>query len=342
MRKWTKKIGCFAMAAAMFLSVDLGGLSIQNVQAAGTYTVSGNSREAIQKCLDEAKNAGGGTVVLPKDTYYLDNEPLHIYSDTTLKLQDGAYVRRATGCSAIMIMNGDWNSSKGLYTNSKNIVIEGGTWDGSNGSSSAGTNDNMEFGHAEGITIRNTTIKNCYGEHLVEFTGVKDATVENVTFDGFIGDKNAKVNRYKEALQFDFTSKDTSEAFPPYDNTPCINAKVTGCTFKNYPGGVGSHSATSGIYHTNMSFASNTFENIDNVCIDLQNYKLATVNDNLWQGSKTPQTFITFGNSTGSTSGNIINGAGDYAIFVEKGSIVTLSGDTIKNAKESGIFAKAK
>ena len=342
MRKWTKKIGCFAMAAAMFLSVDLGGLSIQNVQAAGTYTVSGNSREAIQKCLDEAKNAGGGTVVLPKDTYYLDNEPLHIYSDTTLKLQDGAYVRRATGCSAIMIMNGDWNSSKGLYTNSKNIVIEGGTWDGSNGSSSAGTNDNMEFGHAEGITIRNTTIKNCYGEHLVEFTGVKDATVENVTFDGFIGDKNAKVNRYKEALQFDFTSKDTSEAFPPYDNTPCINAKVTGCTFKNYPGGVGSHSAASGIYHTNMSFISNAFENIDNVCIDLQNYKLATVNDNLWQGSKTPQTFITFGNSTGSTSGNIINGAGDYAIFVEKGSIVTLSGDTIKNAKESGIFAKAK
>lgn len=342
MRKWTKKIGCFAMAAAMFLSVDLGGLSIQNVQAAGTYTVSGHSREAIQKCLDEAKNAGGGTVVLPKNTYYLDNEPLHIYSDTTLKLQDGAYVRRATGCSAIMIMNGDWNSSKGLYTNSKNIVIEGGTWDGSNGSSSADTNDNMEFGHAEGITIKNTTIKNCYGEHLVEFTGVKDATVENVTFDGFIGDKNAKVNRYKEALQFDYTSKITSEAFPPYDNTPCINAKVTGCTFKNYPGGVGSHSATSGIYHTNMSFASNTFENIDNVCIDLQNYKLATVNDNLWQGSKTPQTFITFGNSTGSTSGNLINGAGDYAIFVEKGSVVTLSGDKIKNAKESGIFAKAQ
>lgn len=194
----------------------------------------------------------------------------------------------------------------------------------------------------DGITIRNTTIKNCYGEHLVEFTGVKNATVENVTFDGFIGDKNAKENRYKEALQFDFTSKDTSEAFPPYDNTPCINAKVTGCTFKNYPGGVGSHSAASGIYHTNMSFISNAFENIDNVCIDLQNYKLATVNDNLWQGSKTPQTFITFGNSTGSTSGNIINGAGDYAIFVEKGSIVTLSGDTIKNAKESGIFAKAK
>ena len=39
---------------------------------------------------------------------------------------------------------------------------------------------------------------------------------------------------------------------------------------KTIPGGVGSHSATSGIYHTNMSFASNTFENIDNVCIDLQ------------------------------------------------------------------------
>ena len=91
-----------------------------------------------------------------------------------------------------------------------------------------------------------------------------------------------------------------------------------------------------------MSFTSNTFENIDNVCIDLQNYKLATVNNNFWHGSKTPQTFITFGNSTGSTSGNIINGAGDYAIFVEKGSVVTLSGDTIKNAKESGIFAEAQ
>ena len=79
----------------MFLSVDLGGLSIQNVEAAGTYTVSGSSREAIQKCLDEAKNAGGGTVVLPKNTYYLDNEPLHIYSDTTLTLKDRSLCQKS-------------------------------------------------------------------------------------------------------------------------------------------------------------------------------------------------------------------------------------------------------
>ena len=88
-----------------------------------------------------------------------------------------------------------------------------GAWDGSNGSSSAGTNDNMEFGHAEGITIKNTTIKNCYGEHLVEFTGVKDATVENVTFDGFIGSKSGD-NAYKEALQFDYTSKNHIRSIP--------------------------------------------------------------------------------------------------------------------------------
>ena len=69
MRKWTKKIGCFAMAAAMFLSVDLGGLInnagffhliVEVVTLTGTLSNTGKygvstvlSRDVVNQLLDQ-------------------------------------------------------------------------------------------------------------------------------------------------------------------------------------------------------------------------------------------------------------------------------------------------
>lgn len=56
-------------------------------------------------------------------------------------------------------MNGDWSDSEGGYSRNNNIIIEGGTWDGSNGSNSAEGNNNLYFGHATGIVVRDTVLK---------------------------------------------------------------------------------------------------------------------------------------------------------------------------------------
>ena len=334
MRKMGKKIGCMVMSAALLFTLDVGTTSLTPVQAAETYNVSTGDISDIQAALDRAKSTNSEVVVNVKGTYTLGSEPLHIYSDTHLILDSAATIKRGSG-SNIMIKNGWWNENAGGYNLSKNITIEGGTWDGS-GSSAQGDN-NLYFGHASNITIKNTTLKNGYGEHIIELTGVKDSKVENVTFDGFIGSRNGD-NAYKEALQLDYTSEKTSSAFAPYDNTACANITVKGCTFNNYPSGVGSHSYTDGVKHVGINISNNIFKDISNVAIDAQNYTGAIVNGNTVSG--TNDRFIAIGNSTVAASDNKINGAGSYGYFVERDSVASISGGYVNNANDSAVFAQ--
>lgn len=339
MKKLTRKIGCAVMSAAMVFSLNFSGLSIQKVEASGEYVVnksSGDAYTAIQSCLDKAKDSNGGTVKVPAGTYEI-SDVLRIYSNTTLQLDKNATIKRAAGNEKIMIVNGAYDDRlKGGYSKNTGITITGGTWDGSNGSSAASENgsNNLYFGHASNITIKDTTIKNCYGEHLLELTAVKDSTVDNVTFDNFIGKYNEE-NAYKEALQLDYTDETTSEAFPPFDKTACQNITITKCTFKNYPAGVGSHSM--GVNkHINIGVSGCTFENITNVCVDAQNYLDIKVS-NSKQTGKNPVAFIKAKKTMGSSSGNVVNGASKYAMWIEEGSDISCSGDEISGIKDTAI-----
>ena len=339
MKKLTRKIGCAVMSAAMVFSLNFSGLSIQKVEASGEYVVnksSGDAYTAIQSCLDKAKDSNGGTVKVPAGTYEI-SDVLRIYSNTTLQLDKNATIKRAAGNEKIMIVNGAYDDRlKGGYSKNTGITITGGTWDGSNGSSAASENgsNNLYFGHASNITIKDTTIKNCYGEHLLELTAVKDSTVDNVTFDNFIGKYNEE-NAYKEALQLDYTDEITSEAFPPFDKTACQNITITSCSFKNYPAGVGSHSI--GINkHTNVEISSCSFENITNVCVDAQNYFNIKVNNNKQMG-KNPVSFMKIDKTSGSCSGNIVSGAEKYGLWIGEDSDVLCSNDSISNVKDIGI-----
>ena len=330
------------MAAMITIgSIYVSGVDVQTVHAAEsvqTFVVAGKSGDDIQNCLYEARYYGGGIVKVPAGTYELGTEPLHIYSNTTLSLDDKAVIKRASGKSSIMLMNGDWSDSEGGYSRNNNIIIEGGTWDGSNGSNSAEGNNNLYFGHATGIVVRDTVLKNCYGEHLLELTGVKGATVSNVVFDGYIGE-NSDENTYKEALQIDYISEATSGAFAPYDDTACDSVTISNCTFKNYSCGIGSHSFKGGVYHKNIEIENNTFQNISNIAIDAQNYSSAKINNNSCDKSVT---FAVVGNSDVTANNNNCGITSKYGFYIEKAATVDIFGGNIKGAKKSGIYVENK
>lgn len=85
------------MAAMITIgSIYVSGVDVQTVHAAEsvqTFVVAGKSGDDIQNCLYEARYYGGGIVKVPAGTYELGTEPLHIYSNTTLSLDDKAVIK---------------------------------------------------------------------------------------------------------------------------------------------------------------------------------------------------------------------------------------------------------
>ncbi len=222
-------------------------------------------KAAIQDALDVEATAEVPLIVyVPAGTYYIGNN-LYIHSNTTLRLAEGAVIVRNSqlkagdgreGVNHNMIRvasSGTTTNTIGGYDNGKNIVIEGGTWDGGNVAKATGTSNVINIGHAENVVIRNTTIKNCYGSHLIEFAGVKHAEVYGCSFSDFRRETNGVES---EAIQLDVCNSDWNQAYLP-DGTACEDINIHDNTFKNYPVAVGNHHLMEGHHNKNIVVTGN-------------------------------------------------------------------------------------
>ena len=300
---------------------------------------------AIQKALDLARETEATiTVYIPDGTYYLDRF-LIIYSDTKLVLADHAIIRRSPDYSAIMLINGAddtdvvGTSTTGGYGQCNNISVEGGTWDGTITGAVTSYDNLLYFGHADGVTVKNTNIKNVYGVHLLELTGVKNATVSKVAFSGFHASDNAEEDAFKEAIQLDSTTEIGSELYVPYDATPCKDVTVDNCTFDGTPCGIGSHSYVDNVYHSGVTITNNKFKNISNRLVTLTNYSNFRVANNLITSDTTVNNVVSIDvvNSAGSIESNNIGKATENGIYIMGGSDVSVIGNTIKNTVLSAV-----
>lgn len=106
------------MRNALLLAVVAMGLSARaqsekvfDVRASGA---KGDGRTddtvAIQTALDACGKAGGGTVKLPKGSYY--SKPLTIRTKTTLLIEEGATLLASTNHSDFLKVPGDWLQAK--------------------------------------------------------------------------------------------------------------------------------------------------------------------------------------------------------------------------------------
>ena len=277
-------IRCFAYDYSKITGTNASGADISGYSGAAEINVldfgadkSGkkDSAKAIQKALNYAIDNGSSSiqikVVVPKGTYKI-NSLLKIYSNTWLYLEDGAKIVRNfdKGC---MIKNAQANG-KGGFDSERNIVIEGGTWDG-NPSSTSNPFSNMRFGHMTNLWIKNVEITNNYNGHHLEIGAAQGVTIENCDFHGYTGASQ------KEAIQLDTISDaDVFAGYAPYDDTPCDNVIIKNNNFHDMMRGLGSHSASLGVYYTNTIITGNTFKNLKSTAIVLVNHKNCIIENN--------------------------------------------------------------
>jgi hypothetical protein len=242
---------------------------------------------AIQAALDAANAAGGGQVYIPAGDFLCSTLPLRIYDNTRLTLNRGATMLKGT--AATFLINGTAGQALGVYTGHSHIVVEGGTWN-NRATTVTGYSLCLAFGHATDITVQNTTILNVSGYHAIEFNAISKGRAYNCQF---LGMKHTGDRAFTEAVQIDLM-KSSAEfgGFGPYDDTPCTDIEVSGCTFgasgtattQAWPRAVGSHTAVLTNWHTNIRVVNNTIADLTSYAVKAYNWNQAVINSNSISG----------------------------------------------------------
>ena len=265
--------GAYATGAS--ISGYKSALAVNVADLGADPTGKKDSRKAIQKALDYAGEHADDDVqvkvIIPSGTYSISG-CLYIHSNTWLYME-GATLRRdyKKGCMIMNYMDND----DGGFDASRNIVIEGGCLDG-NTNDDVYTFSHIRMGHLHDLWIRNVDFKDNYNCHHLELGGIRNVTIEGCKFHEFRGAK------HKEAIQFDMLNNENLfEGFEPFDDTSCDNVIIRNNNFYDTMRGIGSHSATVGQYYTNFSITDNTFNNIYDVAIIMENYRCCTIENNI-------------------------------------------------------------
>ncbi|QTU64211.1 right-handed parallel beta-helix repeat-containing protein [Streptomyces scabiei] len=222
---------------------------------AGIHLPTTVTGAGVQAALNAAAAANGGWVIVPPGTYDASSLPLRIYRNTRLTLCDGAVIRRAG--TGTMLLNGDASQSLGGYTGHGSIVIEGGVWD-ARATTYPTSAMALSIGHAEGVIIRDTVIRDVCGYHGIELNAVKNARLTNVRGLGYLDPGGRD---FSEFIQPDLAKGSAYfGGFGPYDDTPCVDIVIENCHVgpsgtpgtTSWPRGVGSHSASPDKPHTGI------------------------------------------------------------------------------------------
>lgn len=270
-KKVTKSILKGIIGIALF--AGLSGMKTLPVQAADyvynivDFGADGTDNEkddaAIQKALDYASEYYTIEVYVPAGTYYI-SKTLCIQSNTTLRLdKDATIIRNKKGVNKYMLISADeehMSDFYGKYDLAHDVVVTGGTWNGGDTSKATSTSNLLYFGHSERISIQNTTIRNCYGNHAIEFAGVRDSEIKNCNITGFRYESDYFTS---EAIQLDICYKDAEygEWAPGFktDKTPCKNITIKNNIITDYPRGVGVHHYLKNKYCSDIMISKNKF-----------------------------------------------------------------------------------
>ena len=259
---------------------DTDGMKIVTYNVVNDFgadnTGNAMAEKQIQQALDAAQeNSGHGIftkVVIPKGTYLISSA-LVVYSDTWIYCEEGVEIKRCISYGPMLRCD---NNGVGGYDGVKNVIVEGGLWNG-NTDQWPNTADfsNIRFAHCRNILLKDMHVKNNENGHHMEIGGAADVTIEGCTFTGYTG------YRKKEAIQLDCMNNSRVFAgYAPFDDTSCENVVIKNNLFSGICRGLGSHSATLGIYYTDILIEGNVFENLDDVAMIMYNYKNCTITNN--------------------------------------------------------------
>ena len=248
---------------------DIAPQLVQQITLSPSYLLKGasNPQAAFDRITAAIKREGSTSgnviyrVVLPRGTYKTKGT-MHVYSNTWIDLTRGTTFKRAhkSGC---MLRNGTTSMKAGGYGLSRNIIIQGGTFDANVRAGYKSASSTIRLGHCRNVLVKGVTF-NQGKTHMVELSGVRDATVAGCAFKD-----NGSMRQWGEAVQIECVStKKAASGFAPYDYTQCQNIVVERNRFTGVNRGVGNHSAVLGRYDNRVLVRGNVFTGLVNEAVD--------------------------------------------------------------------------
>ena len=244
-----------------------------------------NDACAIQKALDHVNQVGGGEVYIPPGQFAAQ-QPIRIYSNTTLRMADGAIVRREFSNFVPDNKSCAKHRGRGLVQigASRNVRIIGGTFDGS------GHRYPDNFNILGGVGIKNlritgTRFLNVRGFHAIDLARASDVLIEGARFLGFLPDDLGK-SPQSEFIQLD----------PDLANGGSGNERVTirDCYFGANPTtslgsahvAIGNHASVPGQVSRDIVIVGNTFEGARRAAINPINFRNVVISGNHFRGGR--------------------------------------------------------
>jgi len=304
---------------------------------------------AFQSAFDAVRDAGGGTVFIPKGTYCIF-DTLRIHANTTIWLDDHAVIKRCF--PRVLFVNGELGNAEYAsgYDGDGNIFVRGGTID-LNGSEyqpdppTAHGGTAFSFAHAENVRFENIRFVNVYNDHFIEINSSKNVRIINCTFaDGIV----AGTSLY-EAVQIDLAQDGAFPHFGAYDLTPCEDVLIFGCAFEDVHSGVGSHLTVlddgEQVLHKNIRVIGNVIQNTTNIGVRAENWNRAIISHNQIQQTGAHGIGV-YASQEVSVSGNEIDTTAQHGILatlvtVDEEDIgsteVMITSNVIKNVGQAGV-----
>lgn len=223
---------------------------------------------AIQRALDRCRAEGGGIVYFPIGNYPIKSV-LRVYRNTKVVFHPKARIVRNARIS-VFFTNGDGIAQPTKYNGEGNISFSGGIMDGNIANFDWRFNF-FSIGHADGVLFENMQLIDIQTYHAIEVNGCRRVRITNCLFEGYTLDTAygaTNPDRQSEAVQIDgMIDSSVFGQFGAYDKTFCEDVEVSGCTFRDWDRGVGSHSGFTGYGHKDIRIANNHFENIFDIAV---------------------------------------------------------------------------
>ncbi|WP_036746506.1 right-handed parallel beta-helix repeat-containing protein [Paenibacillus sp. UNC451MF] len=404
-RKLLSSIGAFG---AIGVAMTLGGKSIyssspdvsasvtQSVYGSGNGGVTDNDNfynvayygatgdgihddtTAFETVLQEIRVKGFGTCFVPAGSYII-TRPLQLYKNTTILMDDNAVLKKMgiPNSNLKLFSNGQLGNSNYAsgYNGEGNITVIGGTIDlcANVNLPSDPSRGFMAFaiGHADGIHIERVRFVNGHNGHIIEFNSSKNVKLIHCKFENQI----ITTSGMFEMVQIDFASKESFPSFGAYDDTPCQNVLIEGCTFANGHRGVGAHgskynSEGKQVFHENIRIVNNHFVDLADVAIRPESFfnsvisgntisnvgghgipiyscRNTIISNNVLRGTGFHGIVVTKAGDINDPSvyitvtNNVISDVMNTALRVINGQDILLTDNTVYNVKREGIYASA-
>ncbi|MGW4271157.1 right-handed parallel beta-helix repeat-containing protein [Streptomyces seoulensis] len=294
--------------------------------------------------------AFGATVLIPPGSY-LVGASLVIGAGMTVSAY-GARITRLKDSGALL-KNFDASTDAPGYSGAGNLTVLGGTWDMA-GDVYSRTSDAIGFGHCQDVLVQDCTILRVPSAHAVELNAVRRARIVNCVFDGL--DATYTTRSDKEAVQITGAISAASLPCPPYDDTPCADILITGCSLVDSTHGLfgalcGDHGGKAGVVHTGVRVLGNHVEAAAGHGVRAVDWSASVVHGNTVERAQISGIKVESlgGNpmSALSVEGNIVTGTGTDSstgggiVVIDAVTDLSLSGNVVTGVRgETGIYVR--